>query len=167
MLLRLLISLALAVATAEASPPPPQCEEPPPSQHRLEVGAGLHTLIPDKLPDLSGQTFGYGPLVSLPIGSHALQAQGLYSNTLSTPIVLVDLALRLNLRLPLFTSYILAGAHVLHYEPPGNSHTFWGPNAGLGFTFHLTRSLDVHLGMRIYFQDRRLISFGAGIAYLI
>lgn len=143
------------------------CDGPVPESHRLELGAGLHTLIPDKLPDLSAQFFGYGPLISVAVGDHAIQAQGLYGSHLATTVVLGDIAARLNLKLPHFTGFLLLGGHVLHYRPPGTSHTFFGPNGGLGFTFHLSRNLDVHLGMRVYFQNRRLITFGAGIAYLI
>ena len=123
-------------------------------ENHFELGVALHTLIPNRLPDFDGQVFGYGPWVGIPIGNHTIQVQGLYGSDETNTVYLTDLALRLNVETPFFTGFFIAGAHVLYYQFPGSSRTFVGGNTGIGFTFSLTKTLDAHLQMRVYHQQR-------------
>ncbi len=165
------IALALAVytfaplsargqdsCTAQSTPVP---------NTRLELGAAFYSLIPNKLPGFQERLFGYGPQVGVSFGPVAVQAKGLYGDNNGMSLILADLDFRLNIRTPILTCHVLAGAHWLHYGTAASKLSHVGPNGGVGLTLNFDSRIAAHMAVKVYFQNENVVSMGAGILYII
>ena len=146
---------------------PPLCPSNTIAGNRFGLGLSLSILLPNRLPEFESNLLAYGPVIGIPIGKDALQIQGLYGYSTGLSLTLAELNYRFNIPTPFFSGFLLGGAHFLHYAFTGHNHDFFGGNGGLGFLLNMSRSFSMTLMMKVYLQDRAMLSFGGGFNFLL
>jgi len=63
--------------------------------------------------------------------------------------------------------YGVIGAHYLYYESFGVPHDFFGGNIGFGFLLRTNQNVDLHVEMKVYFQERPIVAFQGGMAFIL
>lgn len=134
---------------------------------RYELGLSVALLLPNHLPDFDTSLPTYGPLAAIFVGQDSIQIQALYGAKDGLSIYTVEAGYRLTASTPYFSGFALLGVHYLHYSFAQADHDYYGGNLGMGFSLSPTKSFDVRLELKSYFQERTVISSGGGFSFYL
>lgn len=154
LILAILFALPLLAEQAKSS-----------SSRSVEIGLSVQLLHPDSLPEFDQKLTAFGPLVGIPIGGDVIQVQALYGSQDNASLYLIETDYRLRFHTPYFSGFALAGGHFLKHSQA--NYEAFGMNLGMGVSYLAVERVEIHLELKIYFQDRKLVTLGGGISYLL
>jgi hypothetical protein len=132
-----------------------------------ELGLNFNLLLPTHLPEFNTSIPGVGPSLWIPVGGDQLRVQALFSAANNvTFLYLIETGYYWKLPTPFFTCFFDLGLHYLHYEGP-DAFNFLGVNGGFGFSIMMTKGFDIILEGKGYLQQKPMVTFGGGFAFLL
>jgi len=165
----LLCFVLLGVGSAQGAAPS-ECQTLKSTRgERFELGLAIETIVPSGLPDLTASLPLYGVVMGWPIFGGTIELRGGIGGAPSTSLYLAEATYRFDIPSPFLNTFLLLGAHYLTYTVTSvpATHDGFGANTGLGFSFPLSKSLEVSLGLRVYLQSRSMMTFGGGLSFLL
>ncbi len=159
----LLLSVVGAKAFGAAAPAAAACSANLPAPPgAVTVGLGLQVVLPN-FQNFDGSLAMYGPLLSVPVGSHSVHLLANFGASDSSMAYLVESAFLFNLQTPYLPWFLLGGVHFLHYRALQVNHDIFGVHVGPGLKFAMGNSMELELAMKIYFQQVIMTSFSGGL----
>lgn len=159
-----LIAIAVTLVTRAVASPVPEAAKPP---SRFRVGLAAQLIYPNEFPEFKTSLATYGLVGAVRVWDHAIQVQGSFGKADDLSLYFLEANFRYNIETPFINFYLLAGAHYLRYDRAYSDHWRGGINTGPGLRLTLGTNLEGTVGMKLYFQDRLIVSFGGGLMVLL
>lgn len=138
----------------------------PLNQASYDLGVVVNHVVPDELPAFSHTLLSIGPQISLPLlGFGAFQLEGQHGKDDVVSLWLGSLSYRIEAYTPFLCGFLLAGVHWLRYSVLEFRKEYTGPHFGFGIKTELEKRIVLTLAFRAYFQERKLLTFGAGLNF--
>jgi len=162
-----LLALLFGALTAWGAADPQPCVEKTNSTDDSTFQLGLSTawLVPNNVPLFDEPIIFYGPVVSLPLGPHALQVQFFYGSTREDWSLFSEGAFRFHIPTPFVRPFLTGGVAYLYYNTPNDSRAQFGGQLGLGLKVAAGDSLDLQFALKNYFFSASIFSIGASIMF--